>query len=52
MTKEKIYSPKSHAKNPHLNSMEEFQSMYEQSIDDPNLFFSERAKDRVNFDSS
>ena len=49
MTKEKIYSPKSQAKNPHLNSMEEFQSMYEQSIDDPNLFFSELAKDNLSW---
>ena len=49
MTEEKIYSPKSHVKNPHLGSMEEFQSMYKQSIESPNHFFAKLAKDNLSW---
>ena len=49
MTEEKIYNPKSHVKNPHLSSMEEFQSMYKQSIESPNHFFAKLAKDNLSW---
>ena len=49
MTEEKIYSPKSHVGNPHLGSMEEFQSMYKQSIENPNHFFGKLAKDNLSW---
>ena len=49
MTEEKIYNSKSHVKNPHLGSMEEFQSMYKQSIESPNHFFAKLAKDNLSW---
>jgi acetyl-CoA synthetase len=49
VTEEKIYNSKSHVKNPHLGSMEEFQSMYKQSIESPNHFFAKLAKDNLSW---
>ncbi len=49
MSEKKVYSPKTQIKNPHLKDMEEFQSMYRESIENPNIFFSKLAKDNLSW---
>jgi len=49
VSEKKVYSPKTQIKNPHLKDMEEFQSMYRESIENPNIFFSKLAKDNLSW---
>jgi acetyl-CoA synthetase len=44
-----IYEPQLTAKNPHLKSLDEFKLMYEESIKDPENFFSKMAKESLSW---
>ena len=44
-----VYEPQLNAKNPHLESLDEFKLMYEESIKDPKNFFSKMAKESLSW---
>ena len=41
---EKKYSPPKNLINPFIRNLDEYKSMYHQSIDDPHTFFGEQAE--------
>ena len=47
MTDTKVISPERGFTNPHLNSLEEYKRLYEQSINDPVTFFQNAAKENL-----
>ena len=44
-----IYPPPNSLKNPHLKNLKEFEKLYEQSIKEPQKFFSLMAKDNIHW---
>jgi acetyl-CoA synthetase len=44
---EKKYSPPKNLINPFLKDLDEYKSMYHQSIDDPQAFFGKQAEENL-----
>jgi acetyl-CoA synthetase len=47
--KDKIYNPQKNITNPHIKDLDEYKSMYEDSINNPKEFFSEMAKENLDW---
>ena len=49
---EKKYSPPESLVNPFIKNLDEYMSMYHQSIDDPQAFFGEQAEENLSLDGA
>ena len=47
--KDKIYNPQKNITNPYIKDLDEYKSMYEDSINNPKEFFSEMAKENLDW---
>jgi len=47
--KDKIYNPQKNITNPYIKDLDEYKSMYENSINNPKEFFSEMAKENLDW---
>ena len=44
---DKIYEPQNHIKNPYIKDFDQYKSMYEESINNSEKFFSDIAKEKA-----
>ena len=47
--KDKVYNPQKNITNPYIKDLDEYKSMYEDSINNPKEFFSEMAKENLDW---